>query len=888
MSPPYTLLEGTNSHETIDVRGQGAGYEIRAFGGHDTIYGTDFGDLIVGGLGNDYQSGGLGDDIFLIEGSGQGVDIINGGDGFDVILGGSGDDVFDIRSLSSVERIDGGGGNNVLLGSVTNYWNLTNVELVGISLIDLGASSDNVILSAGDDRFSGGAGNDTVAGGLGRDTAVYIGNFADYALTSLSGGRLRVVDGVNGEGSDTLTDVEVLEFADGSYEGGVFTPFGDPNNTAPVASGDGYGATEDTLLTVDAASGVLSNDTDADGDVLSVDSFDAVSVHGGAVSMNADGSFTYAAAADFAGTDSFDYTVTDGRGGFSTATVTLNVAAVNDAPVAVADGYSGMADTPVIVDAASGVLSNDTDADGDVLTVDSFDAVSVHGGAVSMNANGSFTYTPQSGFTGTDTFTYTVADGTTQGNTATVSLSISLTPPVATFDSIIAGLAENEWVKLNTNNFQDVWAPAELRAGNGNPRSVIQAWGAATWDSNRNDYIFTGGGHANYGGNEVYRWSSTTLEWERASLPSEIVNIEGSQYETIDGYESTPISSHLYDNLEFLDGADRMVSFGGAAYNTGSAFITTDGSMQTGPYFWNPALGEPNQVGGTTGSHVDPANNPGIIGGEMWENRQTSETTGPRPGRMLNGVTDYAVISGVETVFVGEGDGNLYQYSVPDVDDAGQDSWTQVGRFWSAFSGGGAGAYDSTNNIFVRTAGSSFTYWDLDSAGAGNNNVLFDPADLTGGFSLDAKYGMEYDPVRDRFVLWDGEADIWFLTAPESGTSAVGWEIERAPTPTAEDVPETPSVFTGVLGKWDYVDDYDIFVGVVDDITGDVWAYKPERWDPANGLDTAHAAPESNIQPLISAIASFDQSSSAESSYDPYAANSDSYNYLAANTWPTT
>jgi hypothetical protein len=781
-------LEGTDTHETIDVRGQGSGYEIRAFGGHDTIYGTDFGDLIVGGLGNDYQSGGLGDDIFLIEGSGQGVDNLIGGSGFDTVLGGSGDDIFDIRQFSGIERIDGGGGNNVLLGSVTNYWDLTGVELAGISLIDLAGGSDNVTLSSGDDRFSGGAGNDTVAGGAGYDTAVYAGNFSDYTLTSLSGGRLRVVDGVNGEGSDTLKDVEVLEFADGSYEGGVFTPFGDPNNTAPVASGDGYGATEDALLTVDAASGVLSNDTDADGDVLSVDSFDAVSVHGGAVSMNADGGFTY---------------------------------------------------------------------------------------------------TPQSGFTGTDTFTYTVADGTTQGNTATVSLSISLTPPVTTFDSIIAGLAENEWVKLNTNSFQDVWAPAELRAGNGNPRSVIQAWGAATWDSNRNDYIFTGGGHANYGGNEVYRWSSTTLEWERASLPSEIVNIEGSQYETIDGYESTPISSHLYDNLEFLDGADRMVSFGGAAYNTGSGFITTDGSLQTGPYFWNPALGDPNQVGGVTGSHVDPANNPGIVGGEMWENRQTSETTGPHPGRMQNGVTDYAVINGVETVFVGEGDGNLYQYSVPDVGDAGQDSWTQVGRFWSAFSGGGAGAYDSSNNIFVRTAGSYFTYWDLDSAGAGNNNVLFDPADLTGGFSLDATYGMEYDPVRNRFVLWDGEADVWYLTAPESGPGSTGWEIERAPTPTAKDVPETPSVFTGVLGKWDYVDDYDIFVGVVDDITGDVWAYKPEGWDPANGLDVPPAA-ETSIQALVNAVASFDPSSPGESSFDPYAANSDSYGYLTANAWPTT
>ena len=425
MPPPYTLLEGTSSHETLDVRGFGVSYELRGLGGHDTIYGTDFGDLIIGGLGNDYQSGGAGDDIFRIEGTGQGLDIIHGGAGFDVVVGGAGDDVFDLRQFSGLERIDGGAGTNVLLGSSTSYWDLGGVELVGISLIDLAGGSDNVTLSTGDDRFSGGVGNDTVDGGLGRDTAVYLGSFADYTLTALSGGRVRVVDGSNGEGTDTLTAVEVLEFADGVYEGGVFTPFGDPTNTSPVASDDSYGATEDTPLVVGASSGVIANDSDPDADPLTVDSFDAVSAAGGTVSMNADGSFTYTGASDYAGPDSFDYTVTDGRGGYSTATVDIGVAAVNDAPVAVADAYAGTSDTPLVVGASSGVLSNDTDADGDVLTVDGFDAASVSGGTVSMNADGSFTYTPPAGFTGNDTFAYTVADGNGGTNTQTVSVNVT-------------------------------------------------------------------------------------------------------------------------------------------------------------------------------------------------------------------------------------------------------------------------------------------------------------------------------------------------------------------------------------------------------------------------------------------------------------------------------
>ena len=193
----------------------------------------------------------------------------------------------------------------------------------------------------------------------------------------------------------------------------------------------------------------------------------------------------------------------------------------------------------------------------------------------------------------------------------------------------------------------------------------------------------------------------------------------------------------------------------------------------------------------------------------------------------------------------------------------------------------GAGAYDPDNNIFVRTAGSYFTYWDLDTAGAGNNNVLFNPVDLTGGFALDATYGMEYDPVRDRFVLWDGHADVWYLTAPDTGPGATGWEIERAPDPTVAEVPTTPGVFTGVLGKWDYVDDYDIFVGVVDDITGDVWAYKPEGWSAPNGLG---ATSENGIQSLVSAISSFDPPTSGDGGYGPAAENESPLDYLAPAT----
>src|SRR3546814_4381105 len=76
-------------------------------------------------------------------------------------------------------------------------------------------------------------------------------------------------------------------------------------------------------------------------------------------------------------------------------------------------------------------------------------------------------------------------------------------------------------------------------------RSVVGAWSSMAWDSARGDLIFWGGGHANYPGNEIYLWHSSTLEWERASLPSEVVKVADARFEAIDGYRSEEHTSEL-------------------------------------------------------------------------------------------------------------------------------------------------------------------------------------------------------------------------------------------------------------------------------------------------------------------------------------------------------
>ncbi|NLE37509.1 MAG: tandem-95 repeat protein, partial [Pirellulaceae bacterium] len=192
-------------------------------------------------------------------------------------------------------------------------------------------------------------------------------------------------------------------------------------NVAPVAVANSYSTTQGTTLTVNAASGVLANDTDADGDTLS-----AILVTGpasGTLSLAANGSFTYVPTASFTGTVSFTYRAQDGVFSSNIATVTITVQATAAAPTAVNNAYSVNEDNTLTVATSTGVLANDTDPNGDSLS-----AVLVAGashGTVSLAANGSFTYTPSANYHGTDTFTYRATDGSLTSNTATVTITVN-------------------------------------------------------------------------------------------------------------------------------------------------------------------------------------------------------------------------------------------------------------------------------------------------------------------------------------------------------------------------------------------------------------------------------------------------------------------------------
>ncbi len=190
-------------------------------------------------------------------------------------------------------------------------------------------------------------------------------------------------------------------------------------NQPPAGVADAYGAFEDQPLVISAAAGVLANDSDPDGDPLTA-SLDNQATHG-MVTLAADGSFTYQPTTpDYNGPDTFTYIVADALETAGPVLVTLDVAPVNDVPLALPDSAATTAGTAVAID----VLANDSDVDGDALVVTGVTQGAA--GSVAILPNFEVEYTPDFGFVGVDTFTYLASDQ--NGGTASALVTVAVEP----------------------------------------------------------------------------------------------------------------------------------------------------------------------------------------------------------------------------------------------------------------------------------------------------------------------------------------------------------------------------------------------------------------------------------------------------------------------------
>jgi DNA/RNA endonuclease G (NUC1) len=258
--------------------------------------------------------------------------------------------------------------------------------------------------------------------------------------------------------NDTLTVSSVTQGTNGSVTNNgtsvSYTPnanfFGTDSFTYTIADGHGGSDTATVNVTVtnvqdapdavnDSATiaedsgansvSVLGNDTDVDNDTLTVSA--VTQGTNGSVTNNGT-SVSYTPNANFFGTDSFTYTIGDGHGGTDTATVNVTVTNVNDAPVATNDNYVTNSNSALNV-TAPGVLTNDSDIDGPSLSSVLVPASGPIHGSLTLNGDGSFSYSPNSNYTGPDGFSYRAYDGSAYSNVAVVSITVNDTvAPVIT------------------------------------------------------------------------------------------------------------------------------------------------------------------------------------------------------------------------------------------------------------------------------------------------------------------------------------------------------------------------------------------------------------------------------------------------------------------------
>lgn len=313
-----------------------------------------------------------------------------------------------------------------------------------------------VRFGTGDDTLFGGAGSDRIDGGGGDDLALYEGALSDYAL-SLADDGVAIAEFASGDTDTVLETVERFRFGEEEFTWAEILSIA--GNTAPAPADDVLTADEDDpgqTFDLFAANGGAA-DSDPDGDALTVVAVNGsaatvdqpvVLIGGGVVRVRPDGIavFEPSGAYDTLGvgvtlTESFSYSVSDGLE-TATASVTLTIEGVNDAPVARDDGFSTDEETAiggsVFADNGAGA---DSDVDGDPLNVSAVngDAASVgvevtlaSGALLTVNPDGSFTYDPNGAFEdlaegaeAEDSFAYTVSDGA--GGTDTAAATVRVT-----------------------------------------------------------------------------------------------------------------------------------------------------------------------------------------------------------------------------------------------------------------------------------------------------------------------------------------------------------------------------------------------------------------------------------------------------------------------------
>jgi hypothetical protein len=366
----------------------------------------------------------------------------------------------------------------------------------------------------------------------------------------------------------------------------------------------------------------------------------------------------------------------------------------------------------------------------------------------------------------------------------TILSSLALAGP---FEEIQVG----EWREIPNSRISSV-LPDPVPPGNG-PANIIDAWNSGAYDTTRDRLIIWGGGHNDYGGNEIYAFDIASLTWSRIWGPSpDIPPTQGSCNQTYS--DGNPVSRHTYDGLEYLPLQDAFWMHGGSLY-CGPGWQSSDTwTFEFGAGAWNRRADLPATSVLEMVSAYDPTSGNVYLAGptsalDLWEYNPVSNQWRNRGG----GSVDYAMTA----------------------------------------------AFDYTRQMFVAVGNGSVVVFDLSGSSARRSVVS------TSGPStvVNSRYpGLDYDPVSDRIVAWVGGSSVYTLDL-----DSLTWTQHGS---TNGVVPSQPPS-TGIFNRWRYIPSQNAFI-VVNGIDQNVFIYKLTDGGgiapPVPGVDTlAPAAAEQLI-----------------------------------------
>ena len=345
--------------------------------------------------------------------------------------------------------------------------------------------------------------------------------------------------------------------------------------------------------------------------------------------------------------------------------------------------------------------------------------------------------------------------------------------------ALVASMQPGEFRAVGKNTMKDV-TPKENQttwAVQG-PLAVMSTWGGAAYDIKRNMLLVTGGGHNDYGGNEVYQFRLDTLRWERATDPSPMRPIGNGAFEVADGSQA-PISFHSYDGLVYVPTIDRMFALPQASYQSGGSYDTFAYQYDPGQKKWTRGAKAPFTIGPDAGC-------------DWWEDGAVVVCSTP------NGIATWTPAT------------NQWWGVTPDNQDFGRTA-----------------SIDQVRNVFIQVwkQQTPLACYDLKPPGKRRPCAVVGNTD----FSRYRAPGFAYQTLTGRHAIWAGGNEVWAVDP-----STTPWTVTRYASqsgPVYRDL-------IGIYGKWQYVPSLDVFIGVRwwDE---QVWLYKlPAKGTPGDSADS--------------------------------------------------